>query len=281
MRVALKEEKRFALIGNPLGHSVSPFIHRELMAVSKVTGTYTLQEVLPQELEQVYCTQLRELNGFNVTIPYKTAVLPLLDALSARAALFGAVNTVVVQNGKTKGYNTDGSGFLKALAAANISLQGRVLVLGCGGAARTFAFESALAGAAVTIAARHSEKATGLQQALREKLGCNATVCALADIRGEYDVLLNATPVGMTPHIDAAPVSEAVVKRAGAVFDAVYNPQETVLLRYARENGILHENGLSMLVWQAAAAEELWNNVSFKEAEIAAVIRKTKEELRR
>ena len=266
-------EKRYALTGYPLGHSLSPIIHKELFEISKTQGIYELLEIEPESL----CDKiemLKKLSGFNVTIPHKSAIIPYLDKLSEKAALFGAVNTVEVKDGILTGHNTDCTGFLNALDSADIALEGRVLICGCGGVSRMFAFESALAGCEVTLAVREKslEKCRVLQNELKEKLGAECSIVLLSDAGSGYNLIINGTPLGMFPNVDGCPLDRKTVESAKAVFDSIYNPYETVLLRYAREAGIKYQNGLSMLVWQAAAAQEIWNSVKFEEQEIQRVI---------
>jgi len=275
--------KEYALVGFPLRHSVSPFIHGRLFAIKGMDASYTLCEAEDGSLGEVWESTLQYLGGFNVTIPYKTAIIPYLDTLSSRAALFGAVNTVCFENGKAVGHNTDCEGSLRSLKAAGIPLAGEVLITGCGGVSRMFAFESALAGASVTLAVRESslEKARRLRGEIRDKLSADARIVLLDEIDKPYDLLINGTPVGMYPHEDACPVSEDAVKRCGAVFDAIYNPLQTKLLQYADAADVPYVNGLPMLVWQAAVAEELWQGVHFGEEEIRQVIAQTERELER
>ena len=252
-------KKQFALIGCPLGHSISPQIHAELMKKAGVDGDYTLCEIKPEELEGA--DYLADLDGYNVTIPHKTNIIPALSKLDKKAALYGAVNTVKNENGVSTGYNTDCEGFLRSLDGAGIKLGGRVLVLGCGGVSRMFAFESVLHGADVTIAARSVEKAIELKREIKEKTKKDVRIITLSTAGGKYDLIINGTPVGMHPNVDESPLPKEVIQQAGAVFDAVYNPRETLLLKYAREAGVKALNGLAMLVWQAAVAEEIWNDI--------------------
>ncbi|MBR3148897.1 MAG: shikimate dehydrogenase, partial [Eubacterium sp.] len=158
--------KEFALIGYPLGHSKSPEIHSKLFESAGIEGEYSCREIAPDKLEDAF-SELRELDGYNVTIPHKTAIIPYLDKLDKRAALFGAVNTVKNVKGKSVGYNTDCEGFLRALKGADIKLKGRVLILGSGGVSRMFAFESVLAGADVTIAARNAASALAIKKEIK------------------------------------------------------------------------------------------------------------------
>lgn len=263
-------KKEFALIGCPLGHSISPKIHARLMKTAGIDGAYSCREIKPEKLGEA--DFLRELDGYNVTIPHKTNIIPLLDELDEKAALFGAVNTVKNESGVSKGYNTDCEGFLRALDTAGIELKGRVLVLGSGGVSRMFAFESVLHGADVTIAARNAAKALEIKNEIKEKTKKNCRIITLSTAAKGYDLIINGTPVGMFPHTDESPVSREVVEGAGAVFDAIYNPGETKLLTYAREAGVPCSNGLSMLVWQAAVAEEIWNGIKFESDDVNKII---------
>ncbi len=266
----MSAKKEFALIGYPLGHSRSPEIHRLLMEAAGIDGAYTCREVTPDALGQALF--LKELDGYNVTIPHKTAIIPYLDTLSAKAELFGAVNTVQHKKGKSIGHNTDCEGFLRALDGAGTDLGGDVLVLGSGGVSRMFAFESVLHGAQVTIAARNTVSALTLKKEIKEKTKKDCRIVTLSTVGGAYDLIINGTPVGMHPHVEESPIPAAVAAQAGAVFDAVYNPQETLLLRYAREAGVPCLNGLSMLVWQAAVAQEIWNGVKFNDSVVNGII---------
>lgn len=278
----LRKARRYiyGLTGYPLGHSVSPFIHKALFDICGYNeAVYGLVETPPDELEKTYKETLSALRGFNVTIPYKTDIIKYLDELSARAELFGAVNTVDIREDKVVGHNTDCAGFLCALKMADIELAGKVLLLGSGGVSRMIAFESILAGAELTVASRNQEKANVIKQEIKDKLNKDCNVIDLADVTPEYDLIINGTPVGMYPNVDDCPVSETVVKGAKAVYDVIYNPQETVLIKYAKKNGIKCSSGLSMLVWQAAVAQQIWNGVTFSDEDIQKVIDLTQKEL--
>ena len=266
----------YALIGHPLGHSLSPQIHRALLAAAHLEGDYRLLDIAPEDLAN-RLPELQTLRGFNVTIPHKQAVLSAMAELDEKAALFGAVNTVAVRDGKFYGYNTDCYGFLRSLSAAGIPLAGRVLVLGTGGVARMFAFEAVLAGAAVTLAARTLSKGCALAAEIAEKCGRAVTVTDLNSVTGDWDLIVNGTPVGMFPKVDACPLEPGVLAHTAAVFDAIYNPMETRLLRLARQNGAKVVNGLPMLVWQAAVAQEIWNDVTYTPAQVQRVIEQMEE----
>ena len=266
----------YALIGHPLGHSLSPQIHRALLAAARLEGDYRLLDIAPEDLAN-RLPELQTLHGFNVTIPHKQAVLSAMAELDEKAALFGAVNTVAVRDGRFYGYNTDCYGFLRSLSAAGIPLAGRVLVLGTGGVARMFAFEAVLAGAAVTLAARTPSKGCALAAEIAEKCGRAVSVTDFNSVTGDWDLIVNGTPVGMFPKVDACPLESGVLAHTAAVFDAIYNPMETRLLRLARQNGAKVVNGLPMLVWQAAVAQEIWNDVTYTPAQVQRVIEQMEE----
>lgn len=271
--------KKFGLIGYPLGHSMSPVIHRELFKLSDIHAEYELSEIEPESLKGSF-NRLKELNGFNVTIPHKVNIIECLDELDERAALFGAVNTVKIGEA-TKGYNTDCFGFLRALEMAGIALSGNVLLCGAGGVARMFAFEAMLAGCSLTIAVRKDDIpfAEKIKEEINEKLGKSAKVICLSEVKEGYDLIINGTPVGMHPNVDVCVLPKETVQKSKAVFDAIYNPEETLLIKYAMEAGMKYSNGLPMLVWQAAVAEEIWNDVKFSVEDIKKVLEITKREL--
>lgn len=272
--------KLFGLTGYPLGHSLSPVIHGELFKIAGMDAEYKLYELAPENLGEGVARLKNNLCGFNVTIPHKVDVIPYLDELDEKAALFGAVNTVKVGD-TIVGYNTDCIGFLRSLEIAGIALDGSVLLCGAGGVARMFAFEAALAGCDLTIAARDEDipAANVIKAEIMDKLGRDARVINLRDVSDGYDLIINGTPVGMHPHTDACVLSREIVEKSRAVFDAIYNPAETQLIKYAKEAGIKYSNGLPMLVLQAVAAEEIWNNITFSADDIKNVIKITETEL--
>lgn len=263
----------YCLIGHPLGHSLSPFIHRRLFALSGRDESYTLCDIAPEQLGEAFPALLKTIKGCNVTIPHKQQVLPFLDRLEGKAALYQTVNTVAVTADGTVGYNTDADGFLCALREADIPLRGRVVLLGAGGAGTVLAFEAALAGCEVVsydpFAPAAAER---LCERLREVAPDTACEAAPTLPEGHIDLLLNTSPVGMYPNTDVCPVPDALIGRAKAVFDAIYNPRQTLLLQKAAANGAKTAGGMAMLVWQAAIAQEHWYGAQFDPADIAAII---------
>ena len=265
--------KHFAVIGHPIGHTMSPFIHAELFRLNGIDGDYAIVDIAPDTLGTEIPRLLRELDGFNVTIPYKSAVIPFLDAVEGVAKEYGSVNTVRCAD--RSGRTTDPTGFVRALAAADIPLSGHVAILGAGGVCRVFAGEAARAGCSVTFGVLESDIpfAEAIIAGIRAyHPDFRAEVVRITELRGTFDLLVNATPVGMYPKVNAMPVDRELLKSCAAVFDAVYNPENTALLTAAREAGCKAQGGMPMLVWQAAAAQEIWLGVEFDPQEVVKVI---------
>ncbi len=266
-------KRKFAVIGHPIGHTMSPFIHERLFALAQEEGSYTVLDVAPEEFS-TKIKALNELAGYNVTIPNKQVIIPFLDRLDPKAALYGSVNTV--RNGAVReGFTTDPDGFLKALEANGVTLKEDVVILGCGGVARTFAFEAALAGCELTMAVRPEDQAVcqKLTEELREKVGgVSVNTCLIQELSGDHHLLVNATPVGMYPKTDAVPVPEKVLSHCENVFDAVYNPLATKLVQLARANGSTAIGGMAMLVWQAAVSHEIWDGTVYRNDDINELI---------
>lgn len=248
----MKSKKRYGLIGNPLGHSLSPYLHQELMAALGINGEYLLYDIPPHRFEKELPVLLNELDGFNCTIPYKQAVLPFLRDLAPSARLSGAVNTVA----GGVGHNTDGVGF----RACGVEMAGRsVVVLGAGGVARVLALEADRAkAAAVTIAARNPRQAATLAAELNSG-GSRRIQATESPGSAVGQVLLSGVPVGMWPRCGDLAAETNQLSQALAVFDAVYNPTATRLVLKAKTLGIPAQGGLKMLLEQALAAQLIWN----------------------
>lgn len=249
----------FGLIGEILGHSQSPEIHQKLLAALGLSGSYDLIEIPRAELAPHVEALFGKLDGFNVTIPYKTDVIPFLTDLSPEAERIGAVNTVAIHGALRKGYNTDYIGFSRTVDRIDADPKGKpVAVLGTGGAARAILQCLADRGASpILVASRHPEAVDkDFQSFAKER---QAQIISYEELAGKEGYLLvNCTPCGMYPHCDAMPVSEETARSYPKVIDIIYNPKETRLLRAAREGGADVSNGMYMLVGQAAAAEEIW-----------------------
>ena len=264
---------KFALIGHPLGHSMSPLIHEKLFALSGLADTsYELIDIAPENMANSRGT-LENLRGLNVTIPHKQAVIALVDELGESAQRYNSVNCINNDNGKLIGYNTDCDGFLRS--AEQLPIGGNVAILGCGGVGRMIAIEVARHGGTITLAVIPQD-VKNAQILMAEILAkCSDASVRIADIStldGSYDLLINATPVGMYPKVDACAVSDTIIENSGSVFDVIYNPKETLLMKKARALGKTAIGGASMLVYQAVKAHEIWYGGSFRTEDIAKII---------
>lgn len=259
---------RFGLAGYPLAHSLSPAIHAAALRHCDLVGEYSLLPVPPGDTQSLsdLLARLRtgEMTGLNVTIPHKQTMIPLLDELSPAAKAIGAVNTIYVRDGWLIGDNTDAPGFLADLKRSLNPLDGHsALILGAGGSAR--AVVHALLGDdwQITVAARNMEQAMVLSRQFPEDAGRIAQVelqgKILAPLLSGQALVVNATPVGMSPDVDVSPWPTGLgFPEHAAVYDLVYNPRETVLVCQAHRAGLRAVTGLGMLVEQAALAFELW-----------------------
>ena len=253
---------RYAVLGSSLPHTWSPFIHNSLFMAAELDAIYLPVTVPEEKLGSVTDVFRSCFSGFNVTIPYKERIIPYLDDVDDAVKACGAVNTVDIRDGRMIGHITDGLGMLRAIEECGIVTEGTdILILGGGGAARVAGYEFLSRGGNVTFAVRSMEKGERLANELAETQSDGRTrihSCLLTDIIGAHDILINCTPVGMYPNTEAIPVSEKVISRCVAVFDAVYNPRKTQLLACAEQRGIPCVEGLGMLFYQAVEAQKLW-----------------------
>lgn len=254
--------RRFAVLGESLGHTWSPYIHNTLFAACGRDAVYLPISVPRDKLGSAVDVLRSCFSGFNVTIPYKERIMPLLDEIDNTARACGAVNTVENRDGRLIGHITDGLGILSALQKGGVQTCGvHALILGGGGAARVAGYEFLSRGGRVTFAVRNEEKGRALARELGDTQPdgtARIDVFPLTGIPGAYDILINCTPVGMYPHTDACPVDDGVIARCKAVFDAVYNPRTTQLLARAKELSIPTVEGLGMLFDQAVEAQRFW-----------------------
>ncbi len=288
----MEKQLNFCVIGHPIGHTMSPFINKRLFALRKENADYGVMDIPPETLAEQMAV-LRTKRGFNVTIPHKQRIIPFLTRLDESARRFGSVNTVCVEeDGTLTGHTTDGPGCLMALRGRGIRPEGRLLLLGAGGAARAVAFalceEASFLQLTIACRRQSAQKAESLCREIQayrmslQKEG-TATPAILEELDGqtEYDLLLNCTSVGMYPNDGASPVPDRVIARCHAVFDAVYNPHTTRLLQLAEGRGIPTVHGMDMLVWQAAVAHKYWFGHTFTPDEINGVIEAAVEEMAR
>jgi len=253
------------IIGDPIEHTMSPAMHNAAFEALGLDYIYLPFRVRREELKGAI-NGIRALNiaGLNVTIPHKSDVIPLLDKLDPLAEGMGAVNTIVSEDGKLIGYNTDAPGFLQALRAKGIEPEGKkVVILGAGGAAKGISFILAEAGASLVILNRTLSRAVALAAQIAKSYGRSAKAMILNEENLKQalpgaDVLVNTTSVGMVPDMNETPVPAGLLQPDLTVFDIVYNPRETRLLREAKAASARTIDGLDMLVWQGARAFEKW-----------------------
>ena len=255
-----------AVVANPIKHSISPFIHNSAFEATNTNGVYLAWEVDATELAETVANIRRyQMYGINLSMPYKEQVIPYLDQLSEEACLIGAVNTVVNREGTLIGYNTDGKGFFKSLPSFKISRK-RLVLLGAGGAAKAILAQAILDGVSqISVFVRSSsmEKTRPYLEKIQNATGFRVDLFALEDVQDlqdsitQADLLVNATSVGMDGSSQPIPTSIVLPDKL-LVADVIYQPFETPFLKWAREQGNQSINGLGMLLYQAAAAFQLW-----------------------
>ncbi|MFC3039127.1 shikimate dehydrogenase [Virgibacillus xinjiangensis] len=264
---------KLALIGTPIQHSLSPWIHQQFLEKAGMNGEYQLFEILPEESFEDRVMELKGMgvDGFNVTVPYKQKIFPFLDEVDKNAVKAGAVNTVVRRNGKWIGYNTDGTGFLRSLKtyypSVNPSMQ--ILLIGGGGATRGIYYAMAAAGYEnIDIANRTTKKAEEIAELSEGAV--HTTVLDLDNAQEQlkkYDVIIQTTSVGMKPYTDHSIMPLDGLKQGAIVSDIVYQPLKTAFLLQADELGADTHLGHTMLLYQAQHAFEIWTgkNVDVEE----------------
>ena len=256
-----------AIIGDPIDHTMSPPMHNAAFQELGLDYIYLPFPVKKEQLKQAVAG-LRALNfrGFNVTMPHKVTIIPMLDALDPLAEKIGAVNTVVNDSGVLTGFNTDGLGVLKALREKGIEPEGKkVVVIGAGGASRSISYVLAQRGAKLTILNRKLELdwAEKIAASIKKDLGAGVKVMELGYKQLETaltgaDILVQATGVGMSPDVENSLVPAELLKSGLTVFDVIYSPLKTKLLREAEVAGCRTISGVDMLVWQGVLCFEKW-----------------------
>jgi shikimate dehydrogenase len=259
----------FGVFGDPIGHSLSPAMHNAAFSALGMDSVYHAFRVKPEKLEKaILGAEAMGFGGLNLTVPLKEAALKLgcikPDPLAEK---IGAVNTIVFgKNGEIKGYNTDGLGAKQALQDAAVEIKGsKIVVAGAGGAARAITFQLVAEGAEITIINRTEERAIELAKdisatALSGKVEGRG-LSKLKDVLQDASVLINTTTLGMHPNTDTAIATAEDLHPGLTVFDIVYNPLETRLLREAKASGAKTVSGVLMLVYQGAEAFRLWTGI--------------------
>ena len=255
--------RRLYLIGYPVSHSISPQVQGAAIESLDLDYRYESMLVPPEGLDRAVAgLRNPSIAGFNVTIPHKVAILPLLDEVDATARVMGAVNTVVNEDGRLKGYNTDSPAAFRAIGEVYGNLDGcRVVILGAGGAARAVASGLSPKARSIRILARDVAKAETLASEIGKQHEVDVLGVGLDEARssiGAADILVNATPVGMSTNLNLSPVDTRILHPDLLVFDLIYNPEWTRLLLDAKAAGAETLGGLTMLVYQGAESLRLW-----------------------
>lgn len=262
----MSSPKIYGLLGYPVKHSLSPLMHNAAFKALGIDAEYRLFEIKPERVEEFlkYLSQ-NNISGLNVTIPYKERVIPFLAHLSDEAKLIAAVNTIKVSGDRLEGFNTDGEGFLKHLTKyLGFSPIGKIIaIIGAGGAAKAVSVcLSKLKPKNLAIYDIDKAKALALVSHLKENFKeddidfIQANSIAELKIQNS-DLLVNATPMGMK-ETDPCLIAESSIHKNLLVYDLIYTPQETKLLKLARLKGAKTSNGLGMLLYQGALSFELW-----------------------
>ncbi|SFD56169.1 shikimate dehydrogenase [Lentibacillus persicus] len=259
---------KLGLVGYPVTNSLSPWIHEQFLKKAGLTGSYSLLEIEPNESFENELDRIKKnhFDGFNVTVPYKKQIIPFLDDLDDAARMIGAVNTVVQQNGKWIGYNTDSTGFVTSLRREHPSIfqdkQCHILIIGAGGAARGIFYGLAEAGfSQIDIANRTQSAAENIVSTGKQKTETSILSLKEAEAKlNAYDLIIQTTNVGMKPNINEAIISLDRIHNASIVSDIVYQPIETKFLLEASQKGAAVHYGHTMLLYQAQYAFEIWTS---------------------
>lgn len=256
----------YCLIGDPVEKSLSPEIHNLSFNLNGIDGVYVALRAKSQELgEAVSGIRALGIKGVNVTIPHKVDIIKYMDELDQEAELLGAVNTVKNIDGKLKGYNTDGRGFVELLISNGVELKGKsILMLGAGGASRAIAMSLGLEGVSeICILNRTEEKSRALADEISAKIQGVSAGYKLCDPKA-YDMVVNCTSVGMYPDVSKVPFDVELLSKDCVVADIVYKPLKTEFLTRASARGLKTIEGLGMLINQAILSEEIWTERSIE-----------------
>ncbi len=254
----------FGLIGYPIKHSLSPWIHEQFMETTKINGSYEIFEISLNSnfTEAINDLRKKNINGFNVTVPYKEKIIQELDELDDQASRIGAVNTVLNIGGKLVGYNTDGLGYVKSLEKAYPKIKEsipNILILGAGGAARGIYNGLKISGYLnIDIANRTLEKAEEIKQTNLIGKTEVITLDTAEQVLNQYDIIIQTTSVGMKPNVDAQIINLTNLKSNVIISDIVYQPIMTQFLKSGIIQGANIHTGHTMLLYQAELAFNIW-----------------------
>lgn len=260
------------IYANPARHSLSPKMHNLSFSKLGIDAVYLAFEVTKEALPtQIQAIRNMQMLGVNLSMPHKVAAIDFVDELSPAAKIIGAINTIVNHEGTLIGHNTDGIGFMTSLAEKKIDIIGQTItIIGAGGAATAMITQAALDGVKqIYVLNRPSANFKTYQEKVKKIMkatNCPIELISLEDkaivhqVVNKSQLLVNATSVGMYPNIDELPIDKEVLTAELPVYDTIYHPRETKLLKLATEKGAVTINGLGMLVHQGAAAFKLWTN---------------------
>ena len=245
----------YGLLGEKLGHSVSPEIHHKVFSILNIEGAYKKFEVSKEDLSKVADSiRTLKIKGINVTIPYKRDIMPYLDSISDEAKKIDAVNTILLKDNKLYGYNTDYYGFGTIINRNKIELNGKIaMILGTGGASKAVVTYLLDNDVSKLYLVSRSKNVVSSYDDSRVKY---ATYEEIENVQG--DIIVNTTPVGMYPNIDASPVSENIIDNFIVLIDIIYNPRKTKFLEIGEKLNKKICGGLEMLVGHAIKSEEFW-----------------------
>lgn len=263
----------YGLIGKKLSHSFSPEIHKLILNKLDIKGTYNLFEIKEENLKAaVHGLNALEVKGVNVTIPYKIDIMQYLDDISEEAAKIGAINTISFKDEILKGYNTDYIGFGASLIHSGIEIKNKtVLILGTGGASKAVVQYLVDNGARDIVYVSRDKKKAALNTE-------NFRIISYEELENLkfMDLIINCTPCGMYPITDNCPVNEKVIDKFSTAIDLIYNPEKTIFLKLAENKGLKVVNGLYMLVAQAIASQEIWQEAYFDDEFVHDIYNMTK-----
>ena len=248
--------KEYFVIGNPIGHSLSPKLHNYWFKMNNINAVYDKKEINEEDLKFII-SEIKEkkINGINVTVPFKKAVIPYLDKLTAEAEQTQSVNTIILNNNNLEGHNTDISGFDKAIKNINFNIQEKkVFILGAGGVVSSIVYAlKKMDVAQITISNRTIKKAENLKTQFN-----NIQIVKWGDVP-EFDVIINATSLGLKN--ETIDLDFSRIGKNKLFYDVIYNPKETNFLKIGKNSGNLAVNGTSMFIYQALEAFNLWHGI--------------------
>ncbi|MGL4796772.1 MAG: shikimate dehydrogenase [Paraclostridium sp.] len=266
--------KMVCLIGNPVEHSFSPYIHNYLFEKYSINNNYVCFNVCNEDLkEAINGVKALGIAGCNITIPHKVEIMKYLDYIDPNANLIGAINTIKNENGRLIGYNTDGIGFVKSITDKGFEVKGKdIIILGAGGACRSIAVELASQGAKnIEIRNRSAENAKIICDIITNNFNTNSTystkdICSKDLVN--IDIIINTTPIGMDKDFESCPINEDIeVNDKLLVCDIVYNPHETKFIKWAKNNELDVIYGIDMLINQAIYGFYIWTGIEVNELE--------------